>query len=118
MKYYDGYNINQQVYLIKTGYFIAEPILVVGKIIYKGTKRIKVSVEGFDIAFSENKIKASTVMGVIYTLYKTEEEAKKVLEDNRNRKNILIYIKDNINSLSLEQLKDIYHYMKDNDKVE
>lgn len=42
MKYYEGYDVKQEVWLIKRAYFSGvEPSVVKGKIIYRGTKKNK-----------------------------------------------------------------------------
>lgn len=52
-----------------------------------------------------------TVVGVTYTLYKTEEDANSILEKEKRTLDLRKLISEGLSEMSLEQLENIYAYM-------
>ena len=99
--------VNDEVFLIKRGLYI-EPKVVKGIITYKGTKKLKINLGDIEYSLTKDKLSFdSFCKDSFYTLCESEKEAYKILEDEKMKDDLISYIKESLNDLTIEQLQSI-----------
>lgn len=116
----EGYEVGQEVFLVKVCAFSTRTSTDKGIVSHVGTKLLKIDCNSkIKLTFKDHNCCNGRIYGTIYYLYKTEEEyikAKIKTERKNEFKNI---IKNHLNDLSYEQLETIVQWIegdKNNDK--
>lgn len=99
--------VNDEIFLIKRGMYM-DPIVVKGIITYKGTKKLKINLGDIEYSLTKDKLSFdSFCKDSFYTLCENEKEAYKILEDEKMKDDLISYIKESLNDLTIEQLQEI-----------
>lgn len=117
---YKEFSANDKVYLVRHGYDFGDSRVseevVKGRITLKGSNKLKVCVEGFDLIFKGGSYNAQNFLGIVYSLYKTEQDAinglPQIAEKTKHREELIASIKEMFDFCSDTQLEDIYIYLK------
>lgn len=108
----EGYEVGKEVCIVNNfGIYNQSSKIIEGKIVYVGTKRLKVAIPFGDkekiLDFNGKRSVSGLLFGDYYFVYKDKEEYDKVIKEKEDIENARKYIKDNLNKLSLEKLNDI-----------
>lgn len=111
---YKNFKTNDKVFLVRHSFYdpSTKDDVREGKITLKGARKIKICVDGFDLVFKDESFTASTLLGVMYTLYKSEKEAYDSIKQKELKEKMLHSIMDTLTKCNNEQLENILYYLQ------
>lgn len=112
----EGYEVGKDVCVVNHfGVYSQSSKLIKGKVVYVGTKRLKVSIPFGDsekiLDFNGKRSVSGLLFGDYYLVYKNKEEYEKEVKEKEDIEKARTFIKDNLNKLSLEKLNEIISIM-------
>lgn len=116
----EGYEIGQEVFLLRTCAFGANTVMDKGTVAHVGTKLLKIDCSPkMQLTFRESNRCNGGLYGVMYYLYKSEEDYMREKKQAEIRKELENKVKKDIDKLTDEQLETIIQWIegdKNNDK--
>ncbi|MFC0903789.1 hypothetical protein ACFHWD_03675 [Clostridium sp. MT-14] len=108
----EGYEVGQEVCLATEMLYSGTKINKV-QVIYVGTKVLKIKYGDRIIEFKSSRSTGSQFsFGILYTIYKSEEEYQQHLKLEQEKEILINNIRRGLNSLSLDKLKEINNIIK------
>lgn len=111
----EGYKVGQQACLV-TEILFSEPRTKNVDVIYVGTKILKVQDGNRVIEFKgsrdSGKSRDAYLLGISYTLYKSEEEYQQYVKSKQEKQKLIHDIGSKLDGLSLDKLEEINKIIK------
>lgn len=106
----EGYQVGAEVCIVnKVGFCNPKEIFIKGKVVYAGTKRLKVLIPFGEkektLDFNGKRSVNGILFGDYYCVYKSKEEYDKLVADSEKAKELREYISDNLKKISLKDLE-------------
>lgn len=116
----EGYEIGQEVFLLRTCAFGTNTVMDKGTVAHVGTKLLKIDCSPkMQLTFRESNRCSGGLYGVMYYLYKSEEDYMREKKQVEIKKELENKVKKDIDKLTNEQLEIITQWIegdKNNDK--
>lgn len=108
----EGFLVGEDVLIINViGFYDTKKEFITGKVIYVGTKRLKVSIQELDkekiLDFNGKRSVNGCLFGNYYLVYKSKEEYEAIVAIEEETSKLIEHINSNIKNLSLSKLRKI-----------